>query len=382
MRDVETQTLEWTGERAFILQDGSGAQAWVVPAIGANCIAFQTPVRDQVAHILSTPASASVLRERPTFWGLPILAPYPGRHRTPFSWRGRQYAIEANDRPGVAIHGFVAGAPWEVIDSGPSRLICRFDSETVPDRAERWPWPFVLTATYSLERGALFLELELHNRADEEIPHLLGLHPYFPLRLTPARPLSAPLPTAADLVGDGAAAARETCLVWVAADELWEMKAGLGTGRIERLRGAWDLRLPKPVAELERTLGVPPGPGPFGDDAAVAGPRLPVLLYGKRAALRSVDAGTNPAEAGGVASGIQDAASGIEVKLDASAAFGCLALFCPPRQPFISLEPRSAVSDALTLMHDPRRLSTGVWPLAPGARWQAWVRLSAWPLRT
>jgi hypothetical protein len=39
------------------------------------------------------------------------------------------------------------------------------------------------------------------------------------------------------------------------------------------------------------------------------------------------------------------------------------------------------VSDALTLMNDPRRLSTGVWPLGPGETWRAWARLSAAPLR-
>jgi hypothetical protein len=55
-------------------------------------------------------------------------------------------------------------------------------------------------------------------------------------------------------------------------------------------------------------------------------------------------------------------------------------VFFPPDQPFLSLEPRSAVSDALTLMHNPK-LSTGVYPLAPGATWKAWVRLLARPLQ-
>jgi hypothetical protein len=91
-----------------------------------------------------------------------------------------------------------------------------------------------------------------------------------------------------------------------------------------------------------------------------------VLLYGKRAALRGPEAGTDPTEAYGVISGIRDRASGVEATLESSAGFGSLAVFFPPGWPFVSLEPRSAVSDALTLMNDPQRLSTGVYPLGAG----------------
>jgi hypothetical protein len=134
------------------------------------------------------------------------------------------------------------------------------------------------------------------------------------------------------------------------------------------------------VAELERDLAQPPGPGPFGDDRRVREPRLPVLLYGKRAALRVPEAGTDPREEGGILAGIRDEASGIELTLESSAGFGSLAVFCPPGQPFISLEPRSAVSDALTLMNDPRGLATGIYPLGPGQHWAAWAKLSARPI--
>ena len=66
--------------------------------------------------------------------------------------------------------------------------------------------------------------------------------------------------------------------------------------------------------------------------------------------------------------------------LESSLGFGSLALFCPPGQPFISLEPRSAVSDALTLMHNPSVFATGICPLRPGETWTAWARLSAAPV--
>lgn len=362
----------------YVISDGMGAEARVAPALGFNCLAFRTPVGDQTAHLISSPASHEVWRQRPTFTGFPILSPYPGRHQVPFTWRGRRYEIEASDRQGVAIHGIVAGAPWEVVEASESAVTGRFDSETFAGREKRWPWPFTLTATYSVSDGALRLDLLVENRSEVEVPHLLGLHPYFPIRFTPAAGAEpSVMPTAEELAGAEPKAARETCEVFVLADELWEMRAGLGTGAIERLEGAADVRGGRSVAYLEREIGAPAGPGPFGDDGAARGPRLPVLLYGKRAALRGPEAGTDPTEPYGVISGIRDRASGIEATLEASAGFGSLAVFFPPGRPFISLEPRSAVSDALTLMNDPRRLSTGVHPLAPAATWKAWVKLLA-----
>ncbi|HEV2122055.1 MAG TPA: aldose 1-epimerase, partial [Chloroflexota bacterium] len=272
---MPAHTFTFGGETGYVLRDETGAEARIIPSVGNNCIAFQRPVGNQTAHLISSPPSFEDLRTRPTRWGFPILAPYPGRHQTPFTWRGRSYNIRPNDRPGVAIHGIVAGAPWEVVDATAGSIVSRFDSEQFPNRAERWPWPFTLTATYRIEGSALRLELEVENRADEAIPHLLGLHPYFPIRFTPAAGAAGDLPTAAELAGPTAGDARETCHVWVAADELWQMRAGLGTGEILRLEGAADLRQPKSVAHLEREIGVPAGPGAFGDDAQVKGPRLP-----------------------------------------------------------------------------------------------------------
>lgn len=374
-------TMDLAGERAHILRDGSGAEAVVLPSVGSNCIAFRTPVDGRPAHLLSTPTSMDVLRSRPTFWGFPILSPYPGRHQTPFQWLGKEFRIAANDRPGVAIHGIVAGAPWEVLDAGESHITSRFDSERFPERDARWPWPFELTATHRVERGALYLELAITNRGDIEVPHLLGLHPYFPVRVTPVRPVpEGTLPTAADLAGDEPAVWRNSCLVWVEADHLWEMQQGLGTGKIRELQEGWDLRTPQAVAELEQRLTPAPGPGPFGGNGQAGRPRLPVLLYGKRAALEVAWDGGRAAEPGGVTSGVTDLASRVQITLESSMAFGSLALFCPPGQPFVSLEPRSAVSDALTLVHDPGVFATGICPLAPGETWEAWTRLSAAPL--
>ena len=112
MAGERARTEQFGDETIYVISDGKGAEARVAPQLGFNCLAFRTPVRNQTAHLISSPASPDVWRQRPTFTGFPILSPYPGRHQVPFTWRGTQYTMEANDRPGVAIHGIVAsGAP-------------------------------------------------------------------------------------------------------------------------------------------------------------------------------------------------------------------------------------------------------------------------------
>src|SRR5687767_1042060 len=118
MPAVAARTERFGDEAIYVISDGSGAEARVAPQLGFNCLAFKTPVgASTTAHLISSPASPDVWRQRPTFTGFPILSPYPGRHQVPFRWRGKPYEVEANDRPGVAIHGIVAGASWEVVEA-------------------------------------------------------------------------------------------------------------------------------------------------------------------------------------------------------------------------------------------------------------------------
>jgi hypothetical protein len=371
--------IDWHGEVTHVLEDASGARAHVVPAVGANCIAFSVPMKRGRAHLLSTPASAEVLRGRPTFWGFPILAPYPGRHVTPFRWEGSDLHVQTVERPGVILHGFAARVPWRVVGSGPDFVTCVLDSETLPDRAAAWPFAFRLTTTHRVAGGRLTLTLAVENREPRHVPHLLGLHPYFPVRMTPTHDQleDDALPTAAELVGADADTARETCTAWARGDDWWEMSAGLGTGVIESLDGAsgapYDIRAGRSIADLERSLawGGTPGTIPAG-----TAPRLPVLLYGDRAALAGARAGHDPWAPGGLVTGIDDHASRVRATLETSAGFGSNALFCPPGFPFVSLEPRSAVSNALGLATTHPHRENGIFRLGSGETWRAWASLS------
>jgi galactose mutarotase-like enzyme len=365
---------DFDGERACVLRADDGTEAWVVPSIGANCVALHVPLPNGggTAHLLSTPKSAAALRGHPTGTGFPILSPHPGSNRAPFTWRGRTYQPPGG-RERLAGHGFAAGAAWEVVRSDSSSLVCRLDTRTLDPAAAWWSWPFTLTATHRVGPGALTLSLELDNLAEDPAPIMFGLHPYFPLRFVTPRAVQEAggpggLPTAADLAGDEEAGARQSCRVWVEADTLWDLERGSATGASRPVSELWDTRRPRSLADLAETA--------VRAGVAQPGGRMPVLLYGNREALDGALAEDDPAAPGGVTSGVADTSSGLAMTLETSRAFGTVALYTPPAHAAVSLEPRSALPDALTLVAADARLPTGLRTVVPGRPWRAWARVS------
>ena len=346
--------VEYLGEPAVMLRAADGSEAMVLPGTGANCVTFRAPLAEKgMVSLIAGPDSAAPLRAAPNSAGIPLLWPHPGQHRLPLVWEGKEHAPVSAD--GVARngrltgHGFVSAARWEVVETSDDAVTCRLDTRRLPGGDGWWPWPAVLTVTHKIGPGELSVELEVKNVAPGHAPLMAGLHPYFPLRF----------------IGDDVGA-RETCAVWVDADQQWDLVGGLATGRVWRLdnrsggeggeqvsdRGAMDVRWPRTVAELEA-------------HATARGGRLGLQLYGRR----------DPSEAeGGVTSGVWDRTAGIGLTLETGRGFGTVGVYCPADRPVVSLEPRSAVHDALSLAATHPTLDTGLRALAPGDRWRCWAR--------
>jgi hypothetical protein len=295
-------------------------------------------------------------------------------NRAPFTWGGRTY-----EPPGatgrLAGHGFLAAADWQIVDVSESALASRLDTRTLDPATAWWPWPFVITATHRLAAGALTLTLDFENLGDDVAPMMCGLHPYFPLRFlaqaTGDGGAAGALPTAADLAGADEAGARETCHVWVEADTLWDLAQGRATGVTRPVGERWDVRQPRSLAALEQTAA--------RAGVAQANGRMPVLLYGTTAALDGARAGEDPAGPGGITSGVVDTAAGLKMTFEKSRAFGTVALYTPAGHAAVSLEPRSALPDALTLEAADSDTATGVRAVGPGETWRASARLSLSP---
>ena len=157
------------------------AQAWIAPEAGANCIAFAVKRAGAWVNLLFS-AGPNALRSRPTRFGIPLLAPFPGLlPGGRYVWRGAEYTLAPNVPDGRTFaHGFAHDRPWRVMGQSGSAVDLALGLRVALNAAERTGYPFQidLRVRYSLERGALRIDLDAVNGGREPAPVGLGLHPY------------------------------------------------------------------------------------------------------------------------------------------------------------------------------------------------------------
>ncbi len=103
------------------------------------------------------------------------LAPYAGRTRGGvLDWRGQRHQLPLTSPP-HAMHGTAVDVPWQVVDEDATSA--RLE---VPLRA---PWPFAGTVRQELRLLPDRLHARLVVAAEQEMPVVLGLHPWFARRL-------------------------------------------------------------------------------------------------------------------------------------------------------------------------------------------------------
>lgn len=100
-------------------------------------------------------------------WSAPVCCPWCGM-LDEFEYGGQKY--------GGTRHGFVREAEHDLLGSSDASLTFGFD---VPSDDERWPWPFALTAEYTLDGAALTLAYVITNTGSEKMPLQFGFHPGF-----------------------------------------------------------------------------------------------------------------------------------------------------------------------------------------------------------
>ena len=107
------------GYDAYVLREGAtGAAAQIVPALGANCIAFRAPPVGAAGPLVDLlPPLSGVADIGPTGYisGNPILFPFPSRMRQGrFTFEGQTNQFDVDPDNGHHIHGLVATQPWAV----------------------------------------------------------------------------------------------------------------------------------------------------------------------------------------------------------------------------------------------------------------------------
>ncbi|MEO6061665.1 MAG: aldose 1-epimerase [Thermoflexales bacterium] len=175
----------WAGSALIRLADPQGAAlAWIAPEAGANCLAFAVMRAGGWVNLLFS-AGPDALRSRPTRFGIPLLAPFPGLlPGGRYTWRGAEYRLAPNAADGHSFaHGFAHDRPWRIVRRTASDVELTVSLPAALSAAERAGYPFEidLWARFSLEAGTLRIEFGAVNRGRDPAPLGLGLHPYFPV---------------------------------------------------------------------------------------------------------------------------------------------------------------------------------------------------------
>jgi aldose 1-epimerase len=116
-------------------------------------------------------------------WGCYPMVPFAGRMRdASLTFRDTTCAFHANDPSGLphAIHGTVFDAQWTVESKSSSRIELTYKLAA--------PWPFTGTVRHVVELSDTALTCTLSLTAHDDMPAMLGWHPWF------VKPQSASLP--------------------------------------------------------------------------------------------------------------------------------------------------------------------------------------------
>ena len=335
MAEYSVERSDFAGYDAYLLRAGAtGAAAQIVPALGANCIAFRAPpVGAAGPPVDLLPPLSGVADIGPIGYmsGNPILFPFPSRMRQGrFTFEGRTSQFDVDPDNGHHIHGLVATQPWAVEraeSSSAGAVLCTsLDLGANADIRRQYDYACRLTVTFTLHEATLTLHSEVCNTGDRTLPMGLGFHPWFPAAFA-------------------AGGSRDQAEVQVPGRRIWQLTDELlPTGNVRPVQGRLDLRQPRALAghayDHIFTDLVANAPG--------------TLVDWSEATLR------NPW-------------AGLEIAVQADASFLQWVLYTPLDRPVVCLEPYTCTGDAANLAA--RGIESGLITVPPGLTWQSTVRM-------
>ncbi|QMV41299.1 aldose 1-epimerase [Cohnella cholangitidis] len=146
-------------------------RATVLPGFGANTVRLR--YKDQ--EILRCPDRIEHLMANPHVYGMPLLFPPNRVEDGTFDFDGRTYRLEINEpKNSNHIHGGMADAPFTIVRASGNEAVCEYEN-----RGERYPFPFRMTVSASLNEDGFRQEIAILNSGDTDMPVMLGIHTTF-----------------------------------------------------------------------------------------------------------------------------------------------------------------------------------------------------------
>jgi len=145
-------------------------EAELAPEIGGSISAFRHAGRPVMRD---APADLRDVLDASSF----PLVPFVNRVRDGrFSFRGREVRLSPNLPPQKhPLHGQGWRSPWRVVRAAETGAELAFRHEP-----GEWPWAYEARQVFTLDPGALAIDLTVVNASGEIMPAGLGQHPYFP----------------------------------------------------------------------------------------------------------------------------------------------------------------------------------------------------------
>jgi aldose 1-epimerase len=352
MSRYEVGRAEREGEALVVLRNvGTGAEARIWPGCGNNCFSLTLPDpagSGRLVTVIQDPPALDEIRRRPSWWGIPLLFPFPGViPQGEYVFEGQRLRLgrsdqpiisEGNERPGARrdYHGFVMDLPWTVAeeraDATSATVRSTLNSADHPEAHEGFPFAYRLQATYTLDERGLHLEFRAENPAGAsgKLPFGFGAHPFFKLPL-------------------GERGSPAECLVSIPAGKRFNARAARelieqhGQGNVPE--EAWEAV--QPTVPLEIDLRVP---RPFVEK-----------VY--NGMFTGLETGGAPAEAF-----IRDPHNGLETVMRAGPEFPNIVFWSPPGRSELCFEPWTSPSNVFNLAAQGVP-GNGMTVLEPGEHW-------------
>ena len=146
-------------------------EACVVPAFGMNMVLLRCDGK----VILREAGDMATLKDSPFLYGTPLLFPANRTAGGAFTFEGETYHLTVNEPNwNNHLHGLMYNAPFTVAKLSESSVTAVYEN-----RGERYPFPFRLEITDTLDRAGMRRRITLTNTGSKTMPYTMAFHTSF-----------------------------------------------------------------------------------------------------------------------------------------------------------------------------------------------------------